>query len=199
MSTCRRGVMLEVEATADLDPRFASCPALKAHPAFWATARKPAWNGQGSDCPSSDTGIPDSGNSALGHLCHDRHPYRPGCLLHRHHGGDLSWAQVQAGEGQYPWGARQAQPGWGMWSSPPHSWGAGGVQRRLALASSSVILPSLPIYIQPRPSFPASAFCRCAFGGPWRAASPKPPVAISPLRVGPFWPRVGGNSSDTGL
>lgn len=51
---------------------------------------------------ASPSGLPDSGDQALGHLCHDRDPHGPCGLLHRHHGGELGRPEVQGRQGQYP-------------------------------------------------------------------------------------------------
>lgn len=52
--------------------------------------------------PSTHTGLPNGGDEALGHLCHDRDPHGPRGLLHRHRGGERGWPEVQGRQGQYP-------------------------------------------------------------------------------------------------
>lgn len=51
---------------------------------------------------ASPSGLPDSGDQALGHLCHDRDPHGACGLLHRHHGGELGRPEIQGRQGQYP-------------------------------------------------------------------------------------------------
>lgn len=72
---------------------------------------------------ASPAGLPDGGDQALGHLCHDRDPHGARGLLHRHHGGEPGWPEIQGCQGQYPY---QKVPSTDRWSSEQsigsHEW-----------------------------------------------------------------------------